>query len=378
MPEAEPTRPKLDAEDPYCLLLYFRHHRATEGGMIPHRQVLFNCINTAASWGLSEQDISLVFVPLFHAGGLFAFLTPPFYLGGRIILARSLEVEESLRVTEQEGCTVILGVPTIFRMWMKSPRFAAADFSRVRWFISGGAPYPEAIMKIWREQKGVVFRQGYGLTEVGPNCFNMTDAESVPKSVAVGKPIFYSEMRIVDESGNERPVGKVGELLIRGPHVCLGYWNNPQAGSEAILDGWFYTGDIARRDEEGFYFIVGRFKDIIISGGENIYAAEIEAAVLEHPEVAEAALIAEPDAKFGEVGRAAGRGGAGGHHTHRGIHLPDLRGPPGALQDPQTSSLRRCPTLLALRQGAETQRRAEGLGAVDIHRSGPDCGPFPH
>ncbi|WP_133510276.1 acyl-CoA synthetase [Candidatus Thiosymbion oneisti] len=302
-PETEPTRPSgLDAEDPYCLLYTSGTTGQPKGAVIPHRQVFFNCINTAASWGLSEQDVSPVFVPLFHAGGLFAFLTPLFYLGGKIILARGLEVEESLRVIEQEGCTVILGVPTIFQMWMKSPRFAAADFSRVRWFISGGAPCPEAIMKVWREQKGVVFRQGYGLTEVGPNCFSMTDAESVPKSGSVGKPIFHSEMRIVDESGEERPVGEVGELLIRGPHVCSGYWKNPEATSEAIRDGWFHTGDMARRDEDGFYFIVGRFKDMIISGGENIYAAEVEAAVLEHPEIAEAALIGAPDAKFGEVG----------------------------------------------------------------------------
>lgn len=302
-PETEPERPLgLDAEDPYCLLYTSGTTGQPKGAVIPHRQVLFNCINTAASWGLSEQDVSPVFVPLFHAGGLFAFLTPLFYLGGKIVLARGLEVEESLRVIEREGCTVILGVPTIFQMWMKSPRFAAADFSRVRWFISGGAPCPEAIMKVWREQKGVVFRQGYGLTEVGPNCFSMADAESVPKSGAVGKPIFHSEMRIVDASSVERPAGEVGELLIRGPHVCSGYWNNPQASAEAIRDGWFHTGDMARRDEGGFYSIVGRFKDMIISGGENIYAAEVEAAVLEHPEVAEAALIGESDAKLGEVG----------------------------------------------------------------------------
>jgi len=302
-PETEPTRPpELDAEDPYCLLYTSGTTGQPEGAMIPHRQVLFNCINTVASWGLSEQDISPVFVPLFHAGGLFAFLTPLFYLGGKIILARSLEVEESLRVIEEEGCTVILGVPTIFQMWMKSPRFAAADFSRVRWFVSGGAPCPEAIMQVWRKQKGVVFRQGYGLTEVGPNCFSMTDAESVPKSGSVGKPIFHSAMRIVDESGKEQPVGAVGELLIRGPHVCSGYWQNPEASTKAIRDGWFHTGDMARRDADGFYSIVGRFKDMIISGGENIYAAEVEAAVLEHPEVAEAALIGAPDEKFGEVG----------------------------------------------------------------------------
>jgi len=301
-PETEPTRSEPDAEDPYCILYTSGTTGQPKGAVIPHRQVLFNCLNTAAGWGLSERDVSPVFVPLFHAGGLFAFLTPLFYLGGKIILARGLEVEESLRVIEEEGCTVILGVPTIFQMWMKSPRFATADFSRVRWFISGGAPCPEAIMDAWREQKGVVFRQGYGLTEVGPNCFSMTDAESVTKSGSVGKPIFHSEMRIVDEADKELPADTVGELLIRGPHVCSGYWENPEAGAAAIRDGWFHTGDMARRDGDGFYSIVGRFKDMIISGGENIYAAEVEAAVLEHLEVAEAALIGTPDAKFGEVG----------------------------------------------------------------------------
>lgn len=301
-PETEPERPELDGEDPYCILYTSGTTGQPKGALIPHRQVLFNCINTAASWGLSEQDVSPIFVPLFHAGGLFAFITPLFYLGGRIVLARTLEVEESLRVIEEEGCTVILGVPTIYQMWMKSPGFDAADFSRVRWFVSGGAPCPEAIMNVWREQKGVVFRQGYGLTEVGPNCFSMTDEDSVAKSGSVGKPVFHSEMLIADESGYERSTGEVGELLIRGPHVCSGYWENPQASSEAIRDGWFHTGDMARCDGDGFYYIAGRFKDMIISGGENVYAAEVEAAVLEHPDLAEAALIGQPDAKFGEVG----------------------------------------------------------------------------
>jgi len=298
----EPKRPRLDAEDAYCILYTSGTTGQPKGAVIPHRQVLWNCINTAASWGLSERDVSPVFVPLYHAGGLFAFLTPLFYVGGKILLARGLEVEESLRVIEQEGCTVVLGVPTIYQMWMESPRFAEADFSRVRWFVSGGAPCPESLMSAWREQKGVVFRQGYGLTEVGPNCFSMTDAESVPKTGSVGKPIFHSEMRIADDEGRERPVGEVGELLIRGPHVCSGYWKKPEATSQAIRDGWFHTGDMARRDADGFYYIVGRFKDMIISGGENIYAAEVEAAALEHPGLAQAALIGQPDTKFGEVG----------------------------------------------------------------------------
>lgn len=300
--ETEPARPRLGGEDPYCILYTSGTTGLPKGAVIPHRQVLWNCINTAASWGLSERDVSPVFVPLFHAGGLFAFITPLFYLGGRIVLARNLDVEESLQVIERERCTVILGVPTIYRMWMTSPWFASADFSRVRWFVSGGAPCPNAIMSAWRDQKGVVFRQGYGLTEVGPNCFSMTDAESVPKSGSVGKPIFHSEMRIVDEAGMECPADQVGELAIRGPHVCSGYWENQEASDQAIRDGWFYTGDMARRDGDGFYYIAGRFKDMIISGGENIYSAEVEAAVLEHPDVAEAALIGQPDEQFGEVG----------------------------------------------------------------------------
>nr|VFK35579.1 MAG: fatty-acyl-CoA synthase [Candidatus Kentron sp. MB]VFK77386.1 MAG: fatty-acyl-CoA synthase [Candidatus Kentron sp. MB] len=300
--DTEPDSPHLSGEAPYCLLYTSGTTGSPKGAIIPHRQILWNCINTVASWGLTENDVSPVFVPLFHAGGLFAFLTPLFYVGGRIVLARSLDVEESLRVIEHERCTVILGVPTIYQMWLNSPAFATADFGHVRWFISGGAPCPKTIINAWRKIKGIVFRQGYGLTEVGPNCFSMTDEESIPKTGSVGKPIFHSQMRVVDENNQDMPADQVGELIITGPHVCSGYWNNPDATAKAIRNGWFHTGDMAYRDTDGFYYVVGRFKDMIISGGENIYATEVEAVFLEHPDVAEAALIGEPEEKFGEVG----------------------------------------------------------------------------
>jgi fatty-acyl-CoA synthase len=149
----------------------------------------------------------------------------------------------------------------------------------------------------------VVFRQGYGLTEVGPNCFSMTDDESLRKTGSVGKPIFHSQMRLIDPaSGLDAPVGETGELLIRGPHVCTGYWQNPEATAKALVDGWFHTGDMARVDEDGFYTIAGRFKDMLISGGENIYAAEVEKVFRDHPAVQDAALIGLPDPKWGEVG----------------------------------------------------------------------------
>lgn len=299
----EPKRPSMDLETPYCILYTSGTTGNPKGAILPHRQILFNAINTVVSWGLTEKDVSPVYTPMFHGGGLFVFLTPLFYVGGRIILARDFDPAASLRWIMEEGCTVILGVPTLFQMWMESDYFEQADFSGVHFFISGGAPCPPQLMNAWRDKKSIIFRQGYGLTEVGTNCFSMTDEDSVPKTGSVGKPIFHSEMRIVDpESGADLAAGAAGELLIRGPHVCSGYWRNPEATAKTIVDGWFHTGDMAHRDEDGFYYIDGRYKDMIKSGGENIYAAEVEAVVREHPAVKDAALIGRPDPKWGEVG----------------------------------------------------------------------------
>ena len=298
----EPERPPLDGETPYCILYTSGTTGRPKGAVLPHRQVLWNCINTVISWGLSEKDVSPLFTPMFHAGGLFVFLTPILYAGGRIVLVRDFDPEESLRTIIEEKCTVILGVPTLFQMWMNSADFEQADFSHVHFFVSGGAPCPVSLMQTWRESKGVIFRQGYGLTEVGTNCFSMTDEESALKAGSVGKPIFHSRMRLVDPQGHEVAVGETGELLISGPHVCLGYWNNPEASQEVLVDGWFHTGDMARMDEDGFFSIAGRYKDMIISGGENVYAAEVEAVFREHHAVEDAALIGRPDEKWGEVG----------------------------------------------------------------------------
>ena len=172
----------------------------------------------------------------------------------------------------------------------------------MRWFISGGAPCPPGLMAAWREATGVAFRQGYGLTEAGPNCFTMTDEESLARSGSVGKPIFHSRARLVSPDGRPVEPGEAGELVLRGPHVCSGYWQRPEETAGAFREGWFHTGDMARRDDAGFYTITGRFKDMIISGGENVYAAEVEAVALEHPGVTQAALIGRPDEKWGEVG----------------------------------------------------------------------------
>lgn len=298
----EPKRPVVSGDEPVCILYTSGTTGRPKGAVLPHRQVVWNSINTIVSWGLNEKDVSPILTPMFHSGGLFVFLVPLFHAGGRLLLGRAFDPDASLKLIVDEKCTVILGVPTLFQVWMNSPQFESADFSHVRFFISGGAPCPPALIKAWSEKKGVVMRQGYGLTEVGVNCFSMTDEDALRKVGSVGKPIFHSEMRLVDADGRDVPPGATGELIIKGDHVCTGYWNNAEATREALRDGWFHTGDMARMDEEGYFYIAGRFKDMIISGGENVYAAEVEAVFREHPAVADAALIGQPDEKWGEVG----------------------------------------------------------------------------
>ena len=298
----EPIQPALSEEDPCCILYTSGTTGQPKGAVLPHRQVFWNAVNTVISWGLSEKDVSPILTPMFHSGGLFVFLVPLLYAGGRIVLARAFDPEASLSLIVSEGCTVILGVPTLFQIWLNSPAFAAADFSQVHFFISGGAPCPPSLIDAWHQATGLALRQGYGLTEVGVNCFSMTAGEALSRAGSVGKPIFHSRMRLVDAQDCDVPPGQTGELLIAGRHVCSGYWNRPEATAAALRDGWFHTGDMARQDADGYFYIAGRFKDMIISGGENVYAAEVEAVFREHPAVADAALIGQPDPKWGEVG----------------------------------------------------------------------------
>jgi fatty-acyl-CoA synthase len=289
-------------EDVCCLLYTSGTTGKPKGVMVPHRMVAWNGYNTALCWQLREDDVSPIFTPLYHAGGLGAFLLPIFAIGGTIVLHAAFDADEIWRTMARERCTVVLGVPTIYKLLMEAPAFQTADLSSIRWLISGGAPLPLYIIEAY-QQRGVVFKQGYGLTEVGVNCFSMTVEESVRKKGSIGKPMMFTEARTAGPDGAEVPAGEVGELWLRGPHVCKGYWNNPEATAAALdPDGWFHTGDLARRDEEGFYYIAGRQKDMLISGGVNVYPAEIEAELLLHPAVQDAAVVGLPDSTWGEIG----------------------------------------------------------------------------
>jgi fatty-acyl-CoA synthase len=302
-PDPGPRTP-VSPEDVYCLLYTSGTTGKPKGVMIPHRMVAWNGYNTVICWQLREDDVSPIFTPLYHAGGLGAFLVPIFTIGGTIVLHAGFDPTEIWRTVERERCTVVLGVPTIWKILMDAPEFASVDLSHVRWLASGGAPLPLYLIEAY-QKRGVVFRQGYGLTEVGVNCFAMSDEDSVRKKGSIGRPLMFTQAKLVDADGLEVKAGEVGELLLKGPHVCLGYWNDPQATAAALdPEGWFHTGDSARHDEDGFFFIAGRKKDMFISGGVNVYPAEIEGELLLHPGIQDAAVIGVPDTTWGEVGVA--------------------------------------------------------------------------
>ncbi|MEE4271911.1 MAG: long-chain fatty acid--CoA ligase [Thermoanaerobaculales bacterium] len=291
-------------EDPFCLLYTSGTTGRPKGVITPHRMVSWNAYNTVACWQLGETDVSPIFTPLYHAGGLGAFLMPLILAGGTVVLHAGFDAAEVWGAIETEKCTVVLGVPTIWKMLSDAPEFATAELGHVRWFISGGAPLPRHLIDIFRE-RGVVLRQGYGLTEVGVNCFSMTDEEAWKKAGSIGRPLMFTEAKVIDEAGQELPPGEVGELCFRGPHVSAGYWNNPEATAAAIdRRGWFHTGDMATCDEDGFFSIAGRAKDMFISGGVNVYPAEIENQLLQHPALGDAAVIGVPHDTWGEVGVA--------------------------------------------------------------------------
>jgi len=313
--EAEYVPPVCNPEHPYCLLYTSGTTGRPKGVVTPHRMVAWNAYNTVICWQLSENDVSPIFTPLYHAGGLGAFLTPILLAGGTIVLHRDFEPSEVWRAIEAERCTVVLGVPTIWKMLADAPEFATVDLGHVRWFISGGAPMPRHLVGVYRE-RGVVMRQGYGLTEVGVNCFAMSDEEAWAKAGSIGRPMMFTEAKIIDEGGQALPADEVGELCFRGPHVSAGYWNDPEATAAARdAHGWFHTGDMARRDADGFYYIAGRAKDMFISGGVNVYPAEIENVLLQHPRLADVAVVGVPDAKWGEVGVAFVVAAEGGEVT---------------------------------------------------------------
>ena len=274
-----------------------------KGAMLTHDQLHWNALNTILACDLTPKDATLTFTPLFHTGGLNCLSTPLLHRGGRVVLTRGFDADESLQVIVQERVTTLMGVPTIFQMLADHPGFDGADLSSVRDALVGGSALPMPLLHRYRA-RNIPLRQGFGMTEVGPNCFSLPPDMIDVKAGTVGMAIPHVAAKIVRPDGTECDVDEPGELLLSGPSVCAGYWDDPGATAKAIRDGWFHTGDQLSRDADGYFRVRGRIKEMYKSGGENVYPPEVEAAIAEVEGVAQVCVLGVPDARWGEVGLA--------------------------------------------------------------------------
>jgi fatty-acyl-CoA synthase len=265
---------------------------------------LANFVNIQQATGLGSGDDTLNFLPLFHTAGINLHALPVFIAGGTSRIIPKFEPDVVMDLIARGRLSLFFGVPAIYQAISLHPAFATTDFSRVRHWGCGGAPIPEPMLRAFLD-RGVTVCNGMGMTETGPTVFLMDAARAVEKIGSVGKPQVLAEVRLVDLDGEDVAPGERGELLFRGPGITPGYFNNPEATDKAFAPGgWLRSGDVGRQDADGYYFVVDRIKDMFISGGENVYPAEVEIVLHAHPAVLEAAVLGVPDATWGEVGHA--------------------------------------------------------------------------
>lgn len=274
-----------------------------KGALYTHEMAFWNSINTQLRLDVTGADHTLTCMPPFHTGGWNVLLTPFLHHGASVSLMRKFDPDRVMQLLEEEEATLFMGVPTMIKMMADSPEFGKVELEALRYFIVGGEAMPVPLIEKW-QNKGIPVRQGYGLTEAGPNITSLHHDDAIRKIGSIGKPNFYVQTRLVDEHGQEAGVGEEGELWIKGPMVTPGYWKNEEATAKSLEDGWFKTGDILVRDDEGYLYVKDRLKNMFISGGENVYPAEVEKLLQTHPDIDEVAVVGVPDEKWGEVGKA--------------------------------------------------------------------------
>ncbi|MBW8820041.1 MAG: long-chain fatty acid--CoA ligase [Streptomyces sp.] len=299
----EPIDEPVTADDT-CIIMYTSGTTGRpKGAMLTHGNLTWNAINVLVDTDLISDERALVSAPLFHTAGLNMLTLPVLLKGGTCVLVEAFEPNATFDLIEQHRITFMFGVPTMFEQVARHPRWADADLSSLRILTCGGSPVSSPLIAAYQE-RGLTFLQGYGMTEASPGTLFLDAEHAVGKAGSAGVPHFFSDVRVVRPDLAPVDVGETGEVVLRGPHVMPGYWGLPEETAASFADGWFRSGDAARVDEDGYVFIVDRIKDMIISGGENIYPAEIEDLLLGHPDIAECAVIGVPDDKWGEVPRA--------------------------------------------------------------------------
>ncbi|MFF3482916.1 o-succinylbenzoate--CoA ligase [Streptomyces sp. NPDC002701] len=299
----EPIDEPVTADDT-CVIMYTSGTTGRpKGAMLTHGNLTWNAVNVLVDQDLVADERALVSAPLFHTAGLNMLTLPVLLKGGTCVLVEAFDPAETLELVERHRITFMFGVPTMFARVARHPRWADADLSSLRMLSCGGAPVPTPLITAYQE-RGLTFLQGYGMTEAAPGVLFLDAEHAVAKAGSAGVPHFFSDVRVVRPDLTPADVGETGEIVVRGPHVMPGYWGLPEETAAVFSDGWFRSGDAARVDEDGYVTVVDRMKDMIISGGENIYPAEIEDQLLAHPGIVECAVIGVPDETWGEVPRA--------------------------------------------------------------------------
>jgi long-chain acyl-CoA synthetase len=302
---AEPVRElaEVDAGDTAVILYTSGTTGQPKGAELTHANLARNAALSVAGHEIGDDDVLFGGLPLFHSFGQTCCMNAAVYAGATLTLLARFDPAKALEVIQRDGVTHFAGVPTMHAALLHHPGREGYDTSSLRRIISGGASLPGEVLRGVEEAFGVIILEGYGLSETSPVAsFNKVDKRRVG---SIGLPIEGVEMRVVDDDDNEVPTGEVGEIVIRGHNIMKGYLGRPDATAEAIRDGWFHSGDMGRVDEDGFFFIVDRKKDLIIRGGYNVYPREVEEVLYEHPAVREAAVIAVPDEEWGEEVGAA-------------------------------------------------------------------------
>lgn len=299
----QPVWAGLSEDDPVFILYTSGTTAFPKGALYTHKMLFWNSINTQMRLDITSADVSLNCAPPFHTGGWNVLLTPFLHHGAYTLLLRSFDADLVLEMLEMERATIWWAVPTMLKMLAESPMFNEARLQKLRYLIVGGEALPLPIIEMWH-RKGVLIRQGYGLTEVGPNVTSLNQKDATRKKGSIGTINFYYQAKLVNDKMQETAAGESGELWLKAPTVTPGYWKNPEATAEALHDGWFRTGDVVKRDSEGYYYVIDRIKNMYISGGENVYPAEVEHMIRQHPAISQAAIIGVPDEKWGETGKA--------------------------------------------------------------------------
>lgn len=300
--EPIPEKP-IELDTPHIIMYTAGTTGMPKGAILSQGNSFWNAINMSLCIDLTSKDMTLTVLPLFHIGGIGLYTLPTLYTGGTVVIQKAFDPEITFSLVKKEQVTVMFGVPAMFLFMSQHPRFEEADLSSLRSLMSGGAPLPVHLIEVF-QKKGLFLQQGFGMSEAAPGIAALLKEDAIRKAGSIGKPLFCVEARVVNDENYDLPPGEVGELIVRGPNIMKGYWNRPEATAESFTGDWFHTGDLVRQDEEGYLYVVDRKKDMFISGGENVFPAEIEHVLYGHPKIAEVAVIGIPDEKWGEVGKA--------------------------------------------------------------------------